>query len=100
MTYVIHKPTDLEGEDEEGVPQERDGVALPGLHSLEALVAHVAEDVFGVVGEGEEHGQQPRQQHAVDEDRHRACVGLFASGEAEVREEDGGEPYPFPEDRL
>ena len=92
---------DLEGEDEEGVPEERDGEALPGLHSLEALAAaDVAEDVFGVVGEGEEHGQQARQQHAVDEDRHRTRVGLFASGEAEVREEDRGQPYPFPQDRL
>ena len=65
---------DLEGEDEEGVPEERHREALPGLHSFEALAADVAEDVFGVVGEGEEHGQETRQQHAVDEDRHRTEV--------------------------
>ena len=97
----MRPPTDLEGEDDEGVPEEGHRVALPDrLDALEAPAAHVAEGVAGVVGGGEQHGQQPRQQHAVDEDRHRACVGLFASGEAEVREEDGGEPYPFPQDRL
>lgn len=74
LMFLISDLTDLESEDEEGVPEERHREALPGLHSFEALAADVAEDVFGVVGEGEEHGQETRQQHAVDEDRHRTEV--------------------------
>ena len=67
--------TDLEGEDDEGVPEERHRVALPGLDALEAPAAHVAEGVAGVVGGGEEHGQQTRQQHAVEKHRHRTAGG-------------------------
>ena len=91
----------LECGDEEGVPEEGDWEPLPGLDALEALAAaHVVEDVFGVVGEGEEHGEHPGEEDAVDEDRHGAGVGLLAGGQAEVREEDGGQPDPLPQNRL
>ena len=102
MSTDINEQPDLEGEDEEGVPEERDGVALPGLDALEAPAAAADEavDVFGVVGEGEEDREEAGEEDAVDEDGHGAGVGLLAGGEAEVGEEDGGQPYPFPEDRL
>ena len=91
----------LECGDEEGVPEEGDWEPLPGLDALQTLAAaHVVEDVPGVVGEGEEDGEHPGEEDAVDEDRHGAGVGLLAGGQAEVREEDGGQPDPLPQDRL